>query len=123
MTATEAPPDELVVHILWLNAGLSCDGDSVALTAATQPAIEEIALGAHPEPGLDAYHHQVERVRQLAPDLLGPVVRRLVQDDVRQVEAEIARAEGDGHSGAGFPMQRRRKAPRNTRKHTVFVTA
>ena len=42
MTATEAPPDELVVHILWLNAGLSCDGDSVALTAATQPAIAEL---------------------------------------------------------------------------------
>ena len=48
MTATEAPPDETVVHILWINAGLSCDGDSVALTAATQPSIEEIALGALP---------------------------------------------------------------------------
>ena len=33
---------------IWLNAGLSCDGDSVALTAATQPTIEEIALGALP---------------------------------------------------------------------------
>ncbi len=48
MTATEAPPDETVVHVLWINAGLSCDGDSVALTAATQPSIEEIALGALP---------------------------------------------------------------------------
>ena len=48
MTATEAPPDETVIHILWINAGLSCDGDSVALTAATQPSIEEIALGALP---------------------------------------------------------------------------
>ncbi|HEY0519386.1 MAG TPA: hypothetical protein VGC84_07815 [Ilumatobacteraceae bacterium] len=48
MTATEAPPDDLVVHVLWINAGLSCDGDSVALTAATQPTIEEIALGALP---------------------------------------------------------------------------
>src|SRR5271166_2903621 len=28
--------------------GLGCDGDSVALTAATQPSIEEIALGALP---------------------------------------------------------------------------
>ena len=28
--------------------GSSCDGDSVALTAATQPSIEEIALGALP---------------------------------------------------------------------------
>ncbi|MGI8816983.1 MAG: hydrogenase expression protein HypE, partial [Pseudonocardia sp.] len=36
------------VHILWLNVGQSCDGDSVALTAATQPSIEEIALGALP---------------------------------------------------------------------------
>ena len=40
--------DEAVVHVLWINAGLSCDGDSVALTAATQPSIEEIALGALP---------------------------------------------------------------------------
>src|SRR5579864_5988495 len=48
VTATEAPPDETVVHVLWINAGLSCDGDSVALTAATQPSIEEIALGALP---------------------------------------------------------------------------
>ena len=48
VTSTQAPPDETVVHILWINAGLSCDGDSVALTAATQPSIEEIALGALP---------------------------------------------------------------------------
>jgi hydrogenase small subunit len=27
---------------------LSCDGESVSLTAATQPSIEEIALGAFP---------------------------------------------------------------------------
>src|ERR1700759_5867105 len=42
----EAP--EPVLHILWMNGGLGCDGDSVALTAATQPSIEEIALGALP---------------------------------------------------------------------------
>ena len=40
--------DEPVVHILWMNGGLGCDGDSVALTAATQPSIEEIVLGALP---------------------------------------------------------------------------
>ena len=40
--------DEKPIHILWINAGLSCDGDSVALTAAMQPSIEEIALGALP---------------------------------------------------------------------------
>jgi len=48
MMATQAPQDETVVHVLWINAGLSCDGDSVALTAATQPSIEEIALSALP---------------------------------------------------------------------------
>jgi len=36
------------IDILWLTAGLSCDGDSIALTAATQPSIEELVLGAIP---------------------------------------------------------------------------
>ncbi len=40
--------EDTLVHVLWINAGLSCDGDSVALTGATQPSIEEIALGALP---------------------------------------------------------------------------
>ena len=47
----ETPPaneDEPVLHILWMNGGLSCDGESVALTAATQPSIEEIVAGALP---------------------------------------------------------------------------
>ncbi len=43
-----APPSETLVNVLWIPAGLSCDGDSVALTAAAQPAIEEIALQAIP---------------------------------------------------------------------------
>ena len=42
------PGDQGPVHILWMNGGLGCDGDSVALTAATQPSIEEIVLGALP---------------------------------------------------------------------------
>ncbi len=37
-----------LVNVLWIPAGLSCDGDSVALTSAMQPTIEEIALGALP---------------------------------------------------------------------------
>ncbi|MDP9024999.1 MAG: hydrogenase expression protein HypE [Candidatus Eremiobacteraeota bacterium] len=44
----QAPPTDTVVNVLWIPAGLSCDGDSVALTAAMQPSIEEIALGALP---------------------------------------------------------------------------
>ena len=47
-TETSLQAEEALIHVLWINAGLSCDGDSVALTAATQPSIEEIALGALP---------------------------------------------------------------------------
>src|SRR5512147_321326 len=47
-TAAAVQAEETLIHVLWINAGLSCDGDSVALTAATQPSIEEIALGALP---------------------------------------------------------------------------
>jgi hydrogenase small subunit len=36
------------VSILWLPAGLSCDGDSVALTGATQPSVEDLILGVLP---------------------------------------------------------------------------
>jgi hydrogenase small subunit len=36
------------IHILWLTAGLSCDGDTVAMTAATQPSIEDIVRGMIP---------------------------------------------------------------------------
>ncbi len=40
--------EEPVVHILWLNSGLGCDGDSVALTGAMQPSIEDIVMGVLP---------------------------------------------------------------------------
>ncbi|MCR6485110.1 hydrogenase expression protein HypE [Amycolatopsis sp. OK19-0408] len=51
--ASNGPADDSgnqrkTVHILWMNGGLSCDGESVALTAATQPSIEEIILGGLP---------------------------------------------------------------------------
>lgn len=47
-TEAAVKAEQALIHVLWINAGLSCDGDSVALTAATQPSIEEIALGRSP---------------------------------------------------------------------------
>jgi hydrogenase small subunit len=44
--ATRAGAEE--VHIVWITAGLSCDGDSVSVTAASQPSIEDVVLGAIP---------------------------------------------------------------------------
>src|SRR6202012_3467503 len=40
------PPAVSDVHILWITAGLSCDGDSVSVTAAEQPSLEDVLLGA-----------------------------------------------------------------------------
>ncbi|UGQ11497.1 hydrogenase expression protein HypE [Yinghuangia sp. ASG 101] len=38
--------DEL--DILWISEGMSCDGDTVSITASNQPAIEDIVLGLVP---------------------------------------------------------------------------
>ena len=42
------------VHVLWTSEGLSCDGDTVSITAAMQPSIEDVVLGAIP--GLPTVH-------------------------------------------------------------------
>jgi len=36
------------IDVLWITAGLGCDGDSISVTAATQPSIEDVLLGAIP---------------------------------------------------------------------------
>ena len=52
--STQAPSGVDEVHILWTSEGMSCDGDSVSVTAAMQPSIEEVLLGAIP--GLPKVH-------------------------------------------------------------------
>lgn len=42
------------VHVVWITAGLGCDGDTISVTAAEQPSIEDILLGAIP--GLPKVH-------------------------------------------------------------------
>jgi len=36
------------IDVLWITAGLGCDGDTIAITAAKQPSLEDIVLGAVP---------------------------------------------------------------------------
>src|SRR5438105_1578757 len=36
------------IHILWISEGMSCDGDTVSITAASQPSIEDVVLGLIP---------------------------------------------------------------------------
>ena len=36
------------VSVLWITSGLGCDGDSIAMTAATNPSLEDLLRGALP---------------------------------------------------------------------------
>src|SRR3954469_4128822 len=55
MAVDEAPAGGVQeLHILWISEGMSCDGDSVSITAAGQPGIEDVLLGAIP--GLPKVH-------------------------------------------------------------------
>jgi PAS domain-containing protein len=36
------------MDVLWLTAGLGCDGGAISITAATQPGLEELMFGALP---------------------------------------------------------------------------
>ena len=45
---TQQAPAIPEIDILWLSAALGCDGDTVAITGATQPSLEDLVLGAIP---------------------------------------------------------------------------
>src|SRR5438105_12189898 len=68
---TQRPPGVKEVHILWITAGLGCDGDTVSITAATQPSIEDVVLGAIP--GLPKVHlHNPVLAYAVGDDFLKP---------------------------------------------------
>jgi hydrogenase small subunit len=59
------------VHILWISEGMSCDGDSVSMTAATQPSIESVVLGLIP--GIPKVHlHNKVLSPATGDDLVAP---------------------------------------------------
>jgi hydrogenase small subunit len=37
-----------LVHVVWLTSGLGCDGESVAITSATSPSLEDLLQGILP---------------------------------------------------------------------------
>ena len=53
MASTEFIPNQaateaVTAHVIWMTTGLSCDGDSVAMTSATNPSLEDIIQGVIP---------------------------------------------------------------------------
>ena len=83
-TEPKAPAVE-EVHILWISEGMSCDGDSVSITAAGQPAIEDVLLGAIPGIPKVHLHNKV-----LSPTLGGEELR------VEALELDETTMEGVG---------------------------
>ena len=43
-----AGSERQLVHVVWLTSGLGCDGDSVAMTSATSPSLEDLVQGVLP---------------------------------------------------------------------------
>src|ERR1700755_1027333 len=51
--------EQIPAHVLWMTVGLSCEGDSVAMTAATNPSLEDIIQGVIPGMPRVVVHNQV----------------------------------------------------------------
>src|SRR5262245_34031345 len=56
---TQHTPAIEALDVLWLTAGLGCDGDTISITAATQPALEDVLLGGIPGLPRVRLHNQV----------------------------------------------------------------
>jgi hydrogenase small subunit len=100
------------VPVLWLTAGLSCDGETIAMTAATQPSIEDLVAGAIPwAPRVRLHNHLLapevgdEFLRyfyQAAAGELGPfilVVEGSIPDETNKAEGYWATFGTDPESG------------------------
>ena len=55
----QATTEAITAHVLWITVGLSCEGDSVAMTSATNPSLEDIITGAIPGMPTVVIHNQV----------------------------------------------------------------
>jgi hydrogenase small subunit len=100
------------IDILWLTAGLSCDGDTIAMTGATQPSIEDLVLGAIPWIPKVRLHNPflsfengdefVRRFHDAAEGKLGPfilVVEGSIPDETNKPEGYWASFGADAASG------------------------
>ncbi len=66
------PPAVPEVHVLWTPDGMSCDGDTVSITAASLPSIEDIILGTIPGLPKVHLHNRVLDPSQGGDDFLKP---------------------------------------------------
>lgn len=92
------------VHVLWISEGMSCDGDSVSITNATQPSIEDVVLGTIP--GIPKVHlHNKVLAYETGEDFMRPfrdAARGELDPFVLVIEGSIPneKINGDGHWSA-----------------------
>jgi hydrogenase small subunit len=104
------------IDVLWLTAGLSCDGDSVAMTAATQPSIEDLVLGMIPSVPKVRLHHPllafehgdelIQRFHDAADGNLEPfilVVEGSIPNESNKEAGYWAAFGTDAHTGQPIP--------------------
>jgi len=112
--ALAAPITQL--DILWLTAGMSCDGDTVSITAATQPSLEDLVLGAIPGLPKVTLHNPVlaygngndfvETFHRAADGLIGPfllVVEGSIPNEANKEEGCWAGFGVNSRSGQPIP--------------------
>ncbi len=100
------------IDVLWINAGLSCDGDTIAITAATQPSIEDIVRGNLPWIPKVNFHNLflayengdefMERFHLAARDAIDPfilVVEGSIPDETNKAEGYWASFGTDRETG------------------------
>jgi hydrogenase small subunit len=88
-TFGQHPPDIKEVHVVWLTAGLSCDGDTVSVTAAEQPSIEDLLLGAIPGLPKVQLHNPV-----LAPEVGAEFMNYFYQAEAGKLDPFVLVVEG-----------------------------
>ena len=104
------------IDVLWINAGLSCDGDTIAMTAATQPSLEDLVLGNLPWIPKVNFHNAflayengdefMARFHQAAKGELGPfilVVEGSIPDETNKTEGYWATFGTDQETGQPIP--------------------
>ncbi len=57
------PPAVKEIHVVWMTTGLSCDGDSVSVTAASLPEHRGCGDGRHSRPAQGAFAQSGARLR------------------------------------------------------------
>ncbi len=111
-----SPTSTAEIAILWLTAGLGCDGDTIAMTGATQPSIEDLLSGALPWTPRVTLHNPflatevgdefVEYFHRASRGALGPfilVVEGSIPDETNKTDGYWASFGTDPSTGQPIP--------------------